>query len=58
LNAFGARGRVGQLALIMAQRYARAKQYKRHKKMVKFLKTRLGGVIRDIKRKIVDDAVT
>lgn len=49
--------RVTKRALIMAQRYAHAKQYKRHKRMVKFLKTRLGRVIRDIKRKTADDAV-
>lgn len=44
--------RVGKLALIKAQRYAHAKQFKRHKREVKFLKVRLGRVIRDIRRKI------
>ena len=44
--------RVGKLALIKAQRYAHAKQFKRHKKQVKLLRTRLGRVIRDISRKM------
>ena len=47
--------RVGKEALIMAQRYAHAKQFKRHKRKVKFLRTRLGRVIRDIDRKIEGD---
>ncbi len=47
--------RVGKLALIKAQRYAHAKQFKRHRRQVKFLKTRLGRVIRDIRRKIKGD---
>ena len=47
--------RVGKLALIKAQRYAHAKQFKRHKREVKFLKVRLGRVIRDIRRKIKGD---
>ena len=42
--------RVARYALIKSQRYAHAKQFKRHKKQVKFLKTRLGRVIRDIRR--------
>jgi len=44
--------RVGKLALIKAQRYAHAKQFKRMRREVKFLRTRLGRVIRDIRRKI------
>lgn len=44
--------RVGKRALIMAQRYAHARQFKRHRKQVKFLRVRLGRVIRDIRRKI------
>lgn len=44
--------RVGKQALIMAQRYAHAKQFKRHRKQVKFLRVRLGRIIRDIRRKI------
>ena len=43
--------RVGKDALVMAQRYAHAKQFKRHKKSVRFLNTRLGRIIRDINRK-------
>lgn len=43
--------RVGKWALIKAQRYAHAKQFKRHRKQVKFLKVRLGRIIRDIRRK-------
>jgi IS5 family transposase len=44
--------RVGKLALIKAQRYAHAKQFKRHRREVKVLRTRLGRVIRDISRKM------
>ena len=47
--------RVGKWALIKAQRYAHAKQFKRHRKQVKFLKVRLGRIIRDIRRKIEDE---
>ena len=43
--------RVGKLALIKSQRYAHAKQFRRHKREVKFLRIRLGRVIRDIARK-------
>jgi IS5 family transposase len=44
--------RVGKTALIMSGRYRHAKQMKRAKKMEKRLKTWLGRVIRDIRRKI------
>jgi transposase, IS5 family len=44
--------RVGKLALIKSQRYAHAKQFRRHRREIKFLRTRLGRVIRDIDRKI------
>jgi IS5 family transposase len=44
--------RVGKKALIQAQRYAHAKQFKRHRREVKFLNIRLGRMIRDIRRKI------
>ena len=40
--------RVGKLALIMHQRYAHAKQFKRANKSVRKLKTYLGRTIRDI----------
>jgi len=43
--------RVGKLALIKHQRYAHAKQFKRANKSLRKLKTYLGRVIRDIKRK-------
>jgi IS5 family transposase len=43
--------RVGKLALIRSQRYAHAKQFRRHRREVSFLRTRLGRVIRDIDRK-------
>lgn len=46
--------RVGKRALIKAQRYAHAKQFKRHRREVRFLNIRLGRVIRDITRKIGD----
>ncbi len=47
--------RVGKLALIKSQRYAHAKQFKRHRREVRFLNTRLGRLIRDIGRKIDGD---
>lgn len=47
--------RVGKRAQIMAGRYAHAKQFKRMRKQLKFLKTRLGRVIRDVERNIKDD---
>jgi len=43
--------RVGKLALMKSQRYAHAKQFRRHGREVRFLRTRLGRVIRDIDRK-------
>lgn len=42
-------------AAMMAGRDAHAKQFKRHNKMLKFLRTRLGRIIRDIQRKIDGD---
>ena len=48
--------RVGKFALIAHQRYAHAKQFKRANKALRKLKTYLGRVIRDIDRKIEDDA--
>jgi len=44
--------RVGKNALIMQQRYAHAKQFKRAGKKLRTLKTYLGRTIRDIRRKI------
>jgi IS5 family transposase len=43
--------RVGKLALIRHQRYAHAKQFKRANRSLRKLKTCLGRVIRDIRRK-------
>ena len=44
--------RVSKRACIMAGRYIHAKQFKRAQRQIKFLRTRLGRVIRDIRRKI------
>ena len=47
--------RVAKRAAMMAGRYAHAKQFKRMNGRIKFLRTRLGRVIRDIRRKIDGD---
>ncbi len=47
--------RVGKFALIKQQRYAHAKQFKRANKPLRTLKTYLGRVMRDIRRKIAAD---
>lgn len=47
--------RVGKQALIKHQRYAHAKQFKRANKALRTLRTQLGRVIRDIRRKIGSD---
>ena len=47
--------RVAKRAAIMAGRYAHAKQFKRHQREVRTLRTRLGRMIRDICRKTEDD---
>jgi len=47
--------RVAKRAALMAGRYAHAKQFKRHNRELRFLRTRLGRVIRDIRRKTRDD---
>ena len=47
--------RVAKRAAMMAGRYAHAKQFKRMNKQLKLLRTRLGRVIRDIRRKIDGD---
>ena len=46
--------RVGKRAAIMVGRYSHAHQFKRARRELKFLRTRLGRVIRDIRRKIAD----
>lgn len=44
--------RIAKHAAIMAGRYAHAKQFKRHHRQLRLLRTRLGRLIRDIRRKI------
>jgi IS5 family transposase len=44
--------RVAKRAAMMAGRYAHAKQFNRHNRELRFLRTRLGRLIRDIGRKI------
>lgn len=44
--------RVARHAAMMAGRYAHAKQFKRHRRQLRLLRTRLGRLIRDIRRKI------
>ena len=48
--------RVAKRAAIMVGRYSHAHQFKRARRELKFLRTRLGRVIRDIRRKIAGDA--
>src|SRR6202051_2271055 len=48
--------RVAKRAAIMVGRYIHAHQFKRARRALKFLRTRLGRVIRDINRKIEGDA--
>ena len=48
--------RVAKHAAMMAGRYAHAKQFKRYNRKLKFLRTRLGRLIRDIGRKVEGDA--
>lgn len=47
--------RVAKKAAMMAGRYAHAKQFKRMHRQIKFLRSRLGRLIRDIRRKIEGD---
>ncbi len=47
--------RVAKRAALMAGRYAHAKQFKRMNRQIKFLRTRLGRLIRDTRRKIDGD---
>ena len=44
--------RIAKKAAMMAGRYAHAKQFKRHHRQLRLLKSRLGRIIRDIRRKI------
>ena len=49
--------RVATRAAMMAGRYAHAKQFKRAEGRLKFLRTRLGRLIRDVRRKTADDPI-
>ena len=44
--------RIAKRAAMMAGRYAHAKQFNRHRRQLRLLRTRLGRIIRDIRRKI------
>lgn len=44
--------RIARRAAMMAGRYAHAKQFNRHRRQLRLLRTRLGRLIRDIRRKI------
>jgi IS5 family transposase len=44
--------RIAKRAAMMAGRYAHAKQFKRHHRQLRLLKSRLGRIVRDIRRKI------
>src|SRR5215813_3656680 len=44
--------RLAKRAAMMAGRYAHAKQFNRHHRELRFLRTRLGRLIRDIRRKV------
>src|SRR5476651_2454283 len=46
--------RIAKHAAMMAGRYAHAKQFKRHQRQLRVLRSRLGRIIRDIRRKIED----
>jgi transposase, IS5 family len=48
--------RLAKRAAMMAGRYAHAKQFNRHHRALRFLRIRLGRLIRDIRRKIEDKA--
>ena len=44
--------RITKSAAMMAGRYAHAKQFRRHRRQLRILRSRLGRIIRDIRRKI------
>ena len=48
--------RIAKRAAMMAGRYAHAKQFNRHRRQLRILRTRLGRLIRDIRRKIASHA--
>ena len=43
--------RVANAAAMMAGRYAHAKQFRRHQRQLRIIRSRLGRIIRDIRRK-------
>jgi IS5 family transposase len=48
--------RIAKRAAMMAGRYAHAKQFNRHHRELRLLRTRLGRIVRDIRRKIAGHA--
>jgi IS5 family transposase len=48
--------RIAKRAAMMAGRYAHAKQFNRHRRELRMLRTRLGRIIRDIRRRIAGKA--
>jgi len=48
--------RIAKRAVMMTGRYAHAKQFNRHRRQLRILRTRRGRLIRDIRRKITGDA--
>ncbi|MBV1699754.1 MAG: IS5 family transposase [Hyphomicrobiales bacterium] len=48
--------RIAKRAAMMAGRYAHAKQFRRHRRELRLLRSRLGRIIRDISRKIAGQA--
>jgi transposase, IS5 family len=46
--------RLAKRAAMMAGRYSHAKQFQRHRRQLRFLRARLGRIIRDIGRKITE----
>jgi len=48
--------RIAKHAAMMAGRYAHAKQFKRHHRQLRLLRSRLGRIIRDVRRKIAGQA--
>jgi IS5 family transposase len=48
--------RIAKHAAMMAGRYAHAKQFNRHRRELRILRTRLGRIIRDIRRRIAGQA--
>src|SRR6187402_1857513 len=49
--------RIAKAAAMMASRYAHARQFKRHQRQLRILRSRLGRIIRDIRRKIEGQTV-